>query len=132
MPRIKINSVQCITPDEIDKDEMYLKKDGKKIWSVDYAGGNPPIWRLWHHASFINLPFMVLDSRVSFGVPSRAALPGDEKQYDVVKLADVEILAQFGFCQRSKLRNFQHADLVTQCLARPRHMTLYALLRLIG
>ena len=32
MPKIKINSVQCITPDEIDKDEMYLKKDGKKIW----------------------------------------------------------------------------------------------------
>lgn len=32
MPRIKINSIQCITPDEVDKDEMYLKKDGKKIW----------------------------------------------------------------------------------------------------
>lgn len=32
MPVIKINSVQCVTPDEVDKDEMYLKKDGKKIW----------------------------------------------------------------------------------------------------
>jgi len=32
MTWIRINSVQCTTPDEIDKDEMYLKKDGKKIW----------------------------------------------------------------------------------------------------
>ena len=32
MPKIRINSVQCTTPDEIDKDEMYLKKDGHKIW----------------------------------------------------------------------------------------------------
>ena len=32
MRRIRINSVQCTTPDEIDKDELYLKMDGKKIW----------------------------------------------------------------------------------------------------
>ncbi|MBC6399674.1 MAG: hypothetical protein GDA51_11725 [Ekhidna sp.] len=32
MPKIRINSVQCITPDEADKDEVYLKKDGHKIW----------------------------------------------------------------------------------------------------
>ncbi len=32
MPKIRINYVQCTTPDEIDKDEMYLKKDGHKIW----------------------------------------------------------------------------------------------------
>ncbi|NQZ77027.1 MAG: hypothetical protein HRT61_13130 [Ekhidna sp.] len=32
MPKIRIKSVQCTTPDEIDKDEMYLKMDGKKIW----------------------------------------------------------------------------------------------------
>ena len=32
MPKIRIKSVQCTTPDEIDKDEMYLKKDGHKIW----------------------------------------------------------------------------------------------------
>lgn len=32
MPRIKLNSIQCNVPDEIDKDEMYLKHDGKKIW----------------------------------------------------------------------------------------------------
>ena len=32
MPKIRINSVQCMTPDEIDKDEMFLKMDGKKIW----------------------------------------------------------------------------------------------------
>ncbi|MEM6376840.1 MAG: hypothetical protein AAF705_01430 [Bacteroidota bacterium] len=24
--------MQCTTPDEIDKDEMYLKKEGQKIW----------------------------------------------------------------------------------------------------
>lgn len=32
MAKIRIISVQCTTPDEIDKDEMYLKKDGHKIW----------------------------------------------------------------------------------------------------
>lgn len=32
MPKIKIVSVQCTTPDEIDKDEMYLKMNGEKIW----------------------------------------------------------------------------------------------------
>ncbi|MEP1095289.1 MAG: hypothetical protein ABJG78_09275 [Cyclobacteriaceae bacterium] len=32
MPKIIITSVQCTTPDEIDKDEMYLKFDGHKIW----------------------------------------------------------------------------------------------------
>lgn len=32
MPKIRVKSVQCTTPDEIDKDEMYLKMDGKKIW----------------------------------------------------------------------------------------------------
>ena len=31
MPKIKIVSVQCTTPDEIDKDEMYLKMNGEKI-----------------------------------------------------------------------------------------------------
>lgn len=32
MAKIRINSVQCTTPDEIDKDEMYLKMGGEKIW----------------------------------------------------------------------------------------------------
>ncbi|WP_258104436.1 hypothetical protein [Marinoscillum sp. MHG1-6] len=32
MPKIRLTSVQCTTPDEIDKDEMYLKMNGKKIW----------------------------------------------------------------------------------------------------
>ena len=32
MPRILLKSVQCIVPDEIDKDEMYLKYNGEKIW----------------------------------------------------------------------------------------------------
>ena len=32
MPKIRLTSVQCTTPDEIDKDEMYLKMGGKKIW----------------------------------------------------------------------------------------------------
>lgn len=32
MPKIKLISVQCTTPDEIDKDEMYLKMNGEKIW----------------------------------------------------------------------------------------------------
>ncbi|MCV9389319.1 hypothetical protein [Reichenbachiella ulvae] len=34
MPKIHIKSVQCTVPDEIDKDEMFLKYDGKKIWPV--------------------------------------------------------------------------------------------------
>ena len=32
MPTIRITSVQCTTPDEIDKDELYLKMNGQKIW----------------------------------------------------------------------------------------------------
>lgn len=32
MAKIKLNSVHCTLPDEIDKDEMYLRHDGKKIW----------------------------------------------------------------------------------------------------
>ncbi|MFY0686973.1 MAG: hypothetical protein JXQ90_07410 [Cyclobacteriaceae bacterium] len=32
MPKIRINSIHCNTPDEVDKDEIYLKNDGKKIW----------------------------------------------------------------------------------------------------
>ncbi len=32
MPQIRIIAVQCATPDEIDKDELYLKMNGEKIW----------------------------------------------------------------------------------------------------
>lgn len=32
MPKIKLNRVHCTLPDEVDKDEMYLKHEGKKIW----------------------------------------------------------------------------------------------------
>ncbi len=32
MARIKLHSLQCILNDEVDKDEVYLKLDGKKIW----------------------------------------------------------------------------------------------------
>ncbi len=32
VPKLKLLSVVCTTPDEIDKDEMYLVRDGKKIW----------------------------------------------------------------------------------------------------
>ena len=30
--KIRLNQVHCKLPDEIDKDEMYLKYKGKKIW----------------------------------------------------------------------------------------------------
>ena len=32
MPKIRLNKVRCNLPDEIDKDEMYLKFNGNKIW----------------------------------------------------------------------------------------------------
>lgn len=32
MPKIKLISVKCTLPDESDKDEMYLKMNGEKIW----------------------------------------------------------------------------------------------------
>ena len=32
MVKVRINSLQCITPDEIDKDEIYLKIKNKKMW----------------------------------------------------------------------------------------------------
>lgn len=35
MAKILINSVKCLIPDESDKDEMYLKIDGEKVWPKD-------------------------------------------------------------------------------------------------
>jgi hypothetical protein len=35
MPLIKLSSIICQTPDESDKDEIYLKVKGKKIWPMD-------------------------------------------------------------------------------------------------
>ncbi len=35
MAKLLLKSVQCILPDEIDKDEMYLKFNGVKIWPED-------------------------------------------------------------------------------------------------
>ncbi len=32
MPTIQLNHLQCILNDEIDKDEVFLKYKGKKIW----------------------------------------------------------------------------------------------------
>ena len=32
MPKIRLISVLCTLPDEIDKDEMFLKYNGHKIW----------------------------------------------------------------------------------------------------
>ena len=32
MPKIFLRSVKCTVPDESDKDEMYLKMNGEKIW----------------------------------------------------------------------------------------------------
>ncbi|MEL6562296.1 MAG: hypothetical protein AAFQ94_29255 [Bacteroidota bacterium] len=32
MPRIRLNKVHCRLPDEIDKDEIYLKFNSNKIW----------------------------------------------------------------------------------------------------
>ncbi|XOV94663.1 MAG: hypothetical protein ACFHWX_08150 [Bacteroidota bacterium] len=32
MPTIQLNHLQCILNDEIDKDEVYLKYKGKKVW----------------------------------------------------------------------------------------------------
>lgn len=34
MPKIKIKALQCILNDEVDKDEVYLKYNGKKIWPL--------------------------------------------------------------------------------------------------
>ena len=35
MAKIKLTSIKCNVPDEIDKDEMFLKYDGHKIWPTD-------------------------------------------------------------------------------------------------
>ena len=32
MPTINLKTIMCILSDEIDKDEVYLKMKGKKIW----------------------------------------------------------------------------------------------------
>ncbi|MEQ8241551.1 MAG: hypothetical protein RIA69_20225 [Cyclobacteriaceae bacterium] len=35
MPQIKLLTIQCTTPDEIDKDETYLKFNDEKIWPAE-------------------------------------------------------------------------------------------------
>lgn len=35
MPKIRINKIHCNVPEEIDKDEMFLKYDGHKFWPTD-------------------------------------------------------------------------------------------------
>lgn len=35
MPTIRLNRIKCNVPDEIDKDEMFLKFEGEKIWPID-------------------------------------------------------------------------------------------------
>ena len=37
MAKIKLTSIKCNVPDEIDKDEMFLKYKGEKIWPTDSA-----------------------------------------------------------------------------------------------
>lgn len=32
MPILKLSSITCMVPDESDKDELYLKLNGRKIW----------------------------------------------------------------------------------------------------
>ena len=58
MPKIRITSVQCLTPDEIDKDEMYLKKDGHKIW---------PAGELYHRVDTGDIELVGLDLEVEKG-----------------------------------------------------------------
>jgi len=58
MPQIRINSVQCLTPDEIDKDEMYLKMGGHKIW---------PPGELYHRVDTGDIEQVGLDLEVSEG-----------------------------------------------------------------
>lgn len=34
MPKLKLASITCMQTDESDKDEIYLKVNGKKVWPV--------------------------------------------------------------------------------------------------
>ncbi len=63
-----------------------IVSDGREIWSIDYPGGNAPVWRLWHHYSFITLPWLTQDSRVMLGEVEKGMLPNDAKEYNVVKM----------------------------------------------
>ena len=76
MPKIRINSVQCTTPDEIDKDEMYLKKDGKKIWppgelyhrvdtgDVEQVGLELEVEEGWNEIELWDFDFVSLNDRL--------------------------------------------------------------------
>lgn len=35
MPKIRLLSIKCNVPDEVDMDEMYLQYRGEKFWPVD-------------------------------------------------------------------------------------------------
>lgn len=63
-----------------------IASDGNEIWSIDYPGGNSPVWRLWHHYSYITMPWLTQDSRVMLGEVSKGKLPNDPREYHVIKM----------------------------------------------
>jgi len=63
-----------------------IASDGDTIWSVDYKDGNPPIWRLWHHFSYVTLPWLTQDPRVMLQGPTTAKLPNDATEYHLIKM----------------------------------------------
>jgi hypothetical protein len=69
-----------------------LASDGKKIWSVGYERNSPvampPLFTLWHHASFVNIPWLMMDERIRLGEPKQGMLPNDSKEYIVIRITN--------------------------------------------
>ncbi len=60
--------------------------DGEKTWSINSKGGNPKKWRMAHHSSHINLPWLSQMPYMIYGKPGKAVLPIDNKEYYTVRL----------------------------------------------
>ena len=63
-----------------------LAFDGKKVLNRGYKRGNAPAFRLWHHASWVNFPWLATDERVQLSEPGRRKLPSEDKEYITLRL----------------------------------------------
>lgn len=60
--------------------------DGSEVWSKNYSAGNAPFFRLFHHATFVNLPWLTQHSGIRILEPSEGYLPGSRKLYHKLRL----------------------------------------------
>ncbi len=71
---------------ELPFEKASIASDGKKVWSNNYEPGNTPYWRLWHHATYLNLPWLTQSSDVRILDPGKGRLPGQEGDFHKIRM----------------------------------------------